>query len=92
MVSARRLVADRPPNGHSLTDYDRRHAHLYFRLIDAADADGDWRSVARDVLGLDPASDEARGVYDRHLARARWMVGEGWKQLLSDRLADPRDI
>lgn len=91
MAPARPLVADRPPDGHNLTDYDRRHAHLYFRLIDAADAGADWRSVARDVLGLDPATAEARAIYDRHLARARWMVGEGWKQLLSKHLADPRN-
>jgi hypothetical protein len=77
-------VADIAPSGAILTSYDHEHLVTYLRLLDA-EADGaDWRDVARIVLHLDPnrETDRARQAFDTHLARARWMMHKGYRQLL----------
>jgi hypothetical protein len=77
-------VADTVPSGTLLTGYDQEHLVTYLRLLDA-DAEGaDWREVARIVLHLDPdrECDRARRAFDSHLARARWMTRQGYRQLL----------
>lgn len=76
-------IADAPPGGQHVTDYDRTHAKTYLRLLDAEAAGADWREVARIVLGLDPAHDaeHARRVHEAHLNRARWMTTTGYRQL-----------
>ena len=77
-------VADIAPSGAILTSYDHEHLVTYLRLLDA-EADGaDWRDVARIVLHLDPnrETDRGRQAFDTHLARARWMMHKGYRQLL----------
>ena len=77
-------VADTAPSAPVLTEYDEEHLVTYLRLLDA-EADGaDWQEVSRIVLHLDPdhEPDRARRAFDSHLARARWMSGHGYKQLL----------
>ena len=67
-----------------LTDYDHQHLVTYMRLLDA-DAEGaDWREVSRIVLQIDPKQEpeRARGAYDSHLARAKWMTEHGYRHLL----------
>lgn len=61
------------------TPYDRRQLLIYAELIDAADAGVDWREGAEPILGLDPLSDPemVRRCWESHLARARWIVGDG---------------
>lgn len=75
---------DEPPESAALTDYDRAHAKLYLRLLDAAAEGADWREVASVLFKLDPEVDpeRARRVHDTHLARARWMTEHGYRQLL----------
>jgi len=75
---------DQPPQSTTLTDYDRQHTKLYLRLLDATTDSADWREVARVLFGIDPESEpeRARRVYDSHLARARWMTANGYRQLL----------
>lgn len=70
-----------------LTDYDRRHATLYLRLLDAEAARAPWTQVASALLGLDPEAqpEQARAVFESHLQRARWMVSEGHRQMLAGR-------
>lgn len=78
---------DEPPDSPTLTDYDRGHLKLYMRLLDA-EADGaDWREVVSLLFKLDASSDpeRARHVHDTHLARARWMTEQGYRQLLRGR-------
>jgi len=79
-----RAFLDAPPNGPTVTDYDRTHAVLYLRLLDAEVAGADWKEVAALLLGLDPltAPEHARNVHATHLARARWMSTQGYQQLL----------
>lgn len=75
---------DEPPDSPTLTDYDRAHVKLYMRLLDA-EADGaDWREVVSILFELDPSSEpeRSRHVHDTHLARARWMTEQGYRQLL----------
>ena len=75
---------DRPPQLDRLSPYDERHLVTYLRLLDA-EADGaDWREVVAIIFGLDPDKepDRAKLVHDSHLARARWMTKEGYRQLL----------
>jgi hypothetical protein len=78
-------VADLAPVEQTLTPYDEQHAITYVRLLDAEKANADWQEVARIVLHIDPVADptRARGAYESHLARAKWVARHGYRQLLS---------
>jgi len=81
-------VSDQAPDGDTLTDYDQEHLVTYLRLLDA-DAEGaDWVEVARIVLHIDPKQerDRARGAWESHLARAKWMIEHGYRDLLESRV------
>lgn len=84
MVEHHFLPDDTPPVSDHLTDYDRRHAKLYLRLLDAAAENADWREVAGILFGIDAGAepDRARRVYDAHLERARWMTRKGYRELV----------
>ena len=75
---------DRAPDANHVTAYDERHHHTYWRLLDAADENADWREAVRIIFGIDPAAEpeRARCVYDSHLARARWMTETGYRHYL----------
>lgn len=75
---------DAPPASETLTEYDHAHMVLYLRLYDAAEEGADWREVMEILFGLDPmkAPDRCKRVYDSHLARARWMTKQGYRELL----------
>ena len=75
---------DAPPASETLTEYDHAHMVLYLRLFDAAEEGADWREVVEILFGLDPvkAPDRCKRVYDSHLARARWMTEQGYRELL----------
>ena len=77
-------LQDRAPSGDQLTDYDRDHATVYLRLLDAEAAGADWREVTQLVLRIDPSreADRALVMHSTHLARARWMREQGHRQLL----------
>lgn len=79
-------VADVAPSGMQLTDYDRAHAVTYLRLLDAAEEGADWREVVRIVLEMDPEREPERSkhAYDTHLARARWLSKEGYREFLRE--------
>jgi len=75
---------DEPLPGQKLTSYDREHMTLYLRLLDA-DRDGaDWREVVQILFGLDPSLDpeKCRRLHATHLARAKWMLESGYRELL----------
>jgi hypothetical protein len=76
---------EEPPQGQTLTPYDREHMTLYLRLLDAERDHADWREAVQILFGLDPELDPARcrKIHDAHLARARWMTEQGYRQLLS---------
>ena len=67
------------PSGDTVLDYDRRNLLTYAELLDAADAGIGWREGSLDILGIDPVADadRARCCWDSHLARARWIIGDG---------------
>lgn len=75
---------DRAPDAAHVTDYDERHRQTYWRLLDAAEEQADWREAVRIIFGIDPAlePERARAVYDSHLARARWMTETGYRHYL----------
>jgi hypothetical protein len=77
-------VADKAPTGDALTSYDNDHLVTYLRLLDAEKAGANWKEVARIVLGLNPEQEpeRARGVWESHLARAKWMTEHGYKPLI----------
>jgi hypothetical protein len=77
---------DTPPEGQALTAYDREHMTLYMRLLDAARDGADWREVVRILFGLDPAQEpeRCRQIHDAHLARARWMSEQGFRELVRE--------
>ena len=70
-----------------LTDYDRDHLimSIYLRLLDAETDGADWMEVALVVLDIDPVHEpgRARGAWESHLARAKWMTARGYRHLLS---------
>lgn len=77
-------LADEAPDAPELTAYDRRHAAVYVRLLDAAGEGAPWQEVAAIVLGIDAAlePERAKRAHDSHLARARWMMDRGYRDLL----------
>jgi hypothetical protein len=76
-------VADTAPEAAIITKYDQRHFITYLRLLDAEAAGAPWQDVARIVLHIDPDRDEARAhmAWQTHLARARWLTSNGYRQL-----------
>ena len=77
-------VADIAPTGPTLTAYDEEHLITYLRVL-AADREGaDWREVSRIVLRIDPDQDTERAKlsFESHLARAKLMTAQGYRQLL----------
>ena len=78
-------VADLAPDEPALTPYDEQHAVTYVRLLDAEKANADWQEVVRIVLHIDPAAEptRARGAYESHLARAKWVARHGYRELLT---------
>jgi hypothetical protein len=73
-----------PPDAATLTEFDRLYATLYIRLLDADAAGVDWKTASRRILNLDPTGDEdqVKSVFDRFLARAKWMTQVGYALLL----------
>ena len=78
------LVADAAPDDRVLTAYDEQHLLTYLRLLDAECEGADWQEVARIVLQIDPAREPARArrAWESHLARAKWMIENGYRHLL----------
>lgn len=75
---------DQPPDGATLTSYDRAHLKLYLRLLDA-DAEGaDWTEVVELLFDICPKAEpeRAKQVHSAHLARAKWMTQSGFSELL----------
>ena len=79
---------DQAPSGPDVTDYDERHCTTYWRLLDAASENADWREVVSTVFEIDLAAypERARAMYDTHLARARWMSETGYRHYLGPRV------
>jgi hypothetical protein len=79
---------DQPPLTDRVNTYDERHLATYLRLLDAASEGADWREAVQIIFGLDPMKepDRAKGVYDSHLARARWMTETGYQHLREARM------
>ena len=77
-------VAFTAPTDGTLTEYDQRHLVTYLRLLDAEAEGADWMEVASLVLHMDPARDPARVrvAWETHLARAKWLVDHGYRDLL----------
>jgi hypothetical protein len=74
---------DEPPQSAVLTSYDRAHMKLYLRLLDAETDGADWREAVEVLFGIDPGKEPERAsrVHRSHLARARWMTEQGYRQL-----------
>ena len=66
------------PSGDA-TNYDQSHLMTYAELLDADRRGVGWEEGASEILGVDPVADPeaARLCWDSHLARARWITGEG---------------
>jgi hypothetical protein len=79
-------VADCAPQAVALTKYDRQHLITYLRLLDAEHRGENWQTVARVVLHLDPGNDlkRARLAWETHLARAHWMIDNGYHGLMQE--------
>jgi len=77
-------IAYEPQSSPALITYDKEHLIVYTRLLDA-EADGaDWMEASLIVLRIDPIREptRARRAWETHLARAKWMTENGYRQLL----------
>jgi hypothetical protein len=77
-------IADEAPQSAALTTYDKEHATVYVRLLDA-EADGaDWMEVSRTVLRIDPVREPVRAhqAWERPIFRAKWVSENEYLQLL----------
>jgi hypothetical protein len=79
-------IADEAPTAPELTDYDYELLICYLRLLDTEAEGADWREVAHVVLKADPDREytRAKRMYDTHLARAHWMMDQGYRHLLAE--------
>lgn len=79
------MLTDIPALAEELTPYDREHANIYLRVLDAEAAGASWQEVIEKVFDCDPAADpdELQSIHAAHLARAKWMRDGGYLQLLS---------
>lgn len=75
-----------PPDEPVITDYDRAHAAIYLRLLDAEINGAGWESAAALVLQQDVSSDwvGAHGLHTSHLKRAQWLRDSGFILLLRE--------
>lgn len=75
---AEHLIRREAPRGDVVL-YDRQHLLIYAELADADDAGVCWRDGALGILGIDPSADPdfAQCAWTSHLARARWIIGDG---------------
>lgn len=67
------------PTNETFVDYDRRNLLTYAELLDADAAGMGWEVGSLAILGIDPRLDldAACRCWDSHLARARWITGDG---------------
>ncbi|TXI87201.1 MAG: DUF2285 domain-containing protein [Cupriavidus sp.] len=72
---------DEAPSSDQVTEYDERHLVSYLQLLDADNEGADWQEAVKIIFGLDPKSANAAQVHASHLARARWMARDGYRQL-----------
>jgi hypothetical protein len=73
-----RTVQDVAPDGE-VGAYDRRNLLTYAELIDADECGMSWERGAVEILGFEPGFDLdlAQRCWESHVARARWIVGDG---------------
>ena len=81
------LVADLVPWDDKITPYDRDHFSHYLRLLDAVDEGASPDEMCRTILARDPVADPdgAKKTLESHLARARWICEQGYKDMLKSR-------
>ncbi|MDE8652463.1 hypothetical protein [Novosphingobium album (ex Liu et al. 2023)] len=73
------------PSGETVFDYDRRHLLTYAELLDAEKDGVAWQDGSLEILGIDPTTDAMRAqtCWDTHLARARWITGDGLRSAIT---------
>ncbi|MGW8201237.1 hypothetical protein ACWGM0_01640 [Sphingomonas bisphenolicum] len=75
-------LIDVPCEDDGVCEYDLHNLALYAALMDAADAGFSWQESAGQILGLDECDLISFDLYERHLQRARWIVGKGLQSAL----------
>lgn len=75
-------LTDVPSDENEVCEYDLENLALYAALLDAADAGLSWQEATRQILCLDENDLTSFDIYERHLRRARWIVGEGLQSAL----------
>ena len=80
----RPMLADEAPGADTLTGYDEEHLITYRGLLDAEREGAEWDEAALLVLSIDPIRepDRARRAWETHLARAKWLIEQGYGPLL----------
>ncbi|WIW88061.1 hypothetical protein K3M67_14025 [Sphingobium sp. V4] len=71
-----------PSEDDEVCQYDLRNLALYASLMDAADAGLSWQVCAHGIMGLDDQDLTSLDLFERHLRRARWIVGKGLQPAL----------
>lgn len=78
-------IAETVPWAETVTDYDRAHAALYLRLLDACAKNTTILEMAEVIFGLDPLAEPARAtqIVTSHMRRAEWMATQGYRHLMT---------
>lgn len=78
-------VQETVPWSDHITSYDREHFTLYMKLLDASSDGADELEMAWSIFGVDPVDSPAGAIniVGSHLARANWLLVEGYKELFA---------
>lgn len=71
------------PQDDFITSYDKAHLLTYLRLLDAERDQAGLLEMGHIIFGLDPTDCErTERIAGSHLARAHWMIEQGYRHLL----------
>ncbi|CTQ58475.1 hypothetical protein LA5095_02291 [Roseibium album] len=78
-------IQETVPWSDRVTGYDKEHFTLYMKLLVASSDGANELEMARAILGVDPAASPefAKKIVGSHLARANWLLVEGYKELFA---------
>nr|WP_282046032.1 hypothetical protein [Roseibium album] len=84
-VAEKMDIQETVPWSDRITGYDKKHFTLYMKLLNASSDGTDEFEMAQSIFGVDPvvSPEIAKNIVGSHLARANWLLVEGYKELFA---------
>lgn len=84
-VAEKMDIQETVPWSDRITGYDKEHFTLYMKLLNASSDGTDELEMAQSIFGVDPVASPkfAKNIVGSHLARANWLLVEGYKELFA---------